>query len=116
MYGGCQTALFYRKTDCSLYGELSQTGVSKSLCVVGFEILTAVATKCFISWSTTLCGPEKFNRRFKGNITSVCPVFSLLPFGFSLGILFDPEDGADIFRRKFTFTFTHISAVLESFR
>jgi hypothetical protein len=124
MYGACQTALFYRRTDCSLYGELSQTGANKSLCVSGFEILTAVATKSFIFCSRMLCGPLKFNWRFKGNTASVCSVCSLLHVGFLLGILFDPEDGADMFHRKVRLVsrshksapcHSHVSAVSESF-
>jgi hypothetical protein len=84
----CSTACFHKQE------------LNKSLCVPGFEVLTAVATKSFIFWNITPCGLVKFNRRFKGNITSVCPVCRLLPFGLFFGILFDPEDGADIFLRK----------------
>jgi hypothetical protein len=75
MYGACQTALFYRRTDCSLYGELSQTGANKSLCVAGFEVLTAVATKSFIFCSITLCGPAEIQPTFQKKTSSLFAQF-----------------------------------------
>jgi hypothetical protein len=68
---------------------------------VGFEILTAVATKDSIFRDIMLCSLTKVNHRF-GNYhqegskqsSSACYLFHAC---FLLCILFDPEDGGDIF-------------------
>jgi hypothetical protein len=60
---------------------------------VGFEVPTAVVMKSSIFWDITLCGPLKVNRRFGGT-------YSLLRAGFLLVLIFDSEDGGDMFLRN----------------
>jgi hypothetical protein len=62
--------------------------------VVGFDVLTAMVMKSTIFWDIRPCSPLKVKRRFGGTCGSAC---RLLHAGFLLGLLFDPEDGEDIF-------------------
>jgi hypothetical protein len=64
---------------------------------VGIEVLTAVVTKSPIFWDITPCSTLKVNRSFVEHVTSI---FWLLHDGFFLGLLFDPDDGGDMFLRN----------------
>jgi hypothetical protein len=82
---------------------------------VGFEVLTAVVMKSPIFWDITPCTLLKVNRRFGGTYrrhlrgqrvsqankqagSKLASRACYLPHaGFLLGLLFDPEDGGDMF-------------------
>jgi hypothetical protein len=53
-----------------------------------------VAMKSTIFWDVTSCGPVVVNRRFGGKTQEEID-------SFLFGLLFDPEDGYNIFLRKF---------------
>jgi hypothetical protein len=79
--------------------------------LVGFEVLTAVVMKSSIFWDITQCNPFKVNRSFRKNIS---PIFGVeekanqetsvlatcFHVSFFLGLIFDPEDGGDMFLRN----------------
>jgi hypothetical protein len=70
---------------------------------VGFKVLTAVVMKNYIFWNITPCSPVKVNRRLR----AACPSSSgsksvpskKAAWHFLLGLLFDPEDGSNMFLR-----------------
>jgi hypothetical protein len=76
---------------------------------VGFEVLIAVAMKSSIFLDITQCSPVKVNRHFGGTyhlclqgqgISKACSACCLLHAGFLLGLLFDTEEGSDMFLRN----------------
>jgi hypothetical protein len=64
---------------------------------VGLDVLTAVPMKNSAFWDITLCSLLKINRRYGGMCHFGC---CLLHAGFLVGLIFDPEDGGDIFLRN----------------
>jgi hypothetical protein len=62
--------------------------------IVGFEVLTAVVTKCSIFWEATTCSPLKVNWQ---QSVSTC---YLLHAGFLLDLFSDPEDEGDMILRN----------------
>jgi hypothetical protein len=76
---------------------------------VGFEILTAIATKTSILWDVTSCGTVKVNTRFGGTYRlhlqsqrvnqTKHQAGSMHRSSFLAWFAFNPEDGSDIFLR-----------------
>jgi hypothetical protein len=58
---------------------------------IGFEVITGVTMKSSVLWDIAPCSPVKVNLRF-----GCC----LLHAGSLLGLLFNSEDGGDIFLRN----------------
>jgi hypothetical protein len=85
---------------------LSPVGRVISSCLVGAEVLTAVVIKSSIFWGITPCSALKVNRRLGGTChlhlrgRRIRSASYRLHAGFFLGLLFDPEDGGDMFLRN----------------
>jgi hypothetical protein len=95
--------LLYRKTNFPFW--LLNEALLLQKGHVGSTAHSAVVTMS-VFWDITLCSPLKINRRF--GLT--CRLhfedrrsraFFIFHADFLLGILFDPEDGGDIFLRNF---------------
>jgi hypothetical protein len=77
-----------------------------SFVFVGFEVLTEVVMKSTILWDITPCSALKINRRFGGTCRKkpawkqVALLVTYFHAGFLLGLLFDSEDGNDMFLRN----------------
>jgi hypothetical protein len=104
-----------RKVDMS-YTVYTALEASRKCCdkflihYVAFEVLTAVVVKGKIFWDITLCSPLSVNGRFGGTYRFYLQgrknKFSKKPeqkhvsnfyAGFLLNLIFDPEDGGNIF-------------------
>jgi hypothetical protein len=64
------------ESSLSTYFHLNSRHVSvtkghRQVCIIGFEVLTAVVMKSSIFWVITPCSPLKVNRRFEGT----CPFY-----------------------------------------
>jgi hypothetical protein len=66
----------------------------------GSEVLLLVTVKSSILWYTTPYCPVKFYRHFKGLCRKQIAAYCMLHAGLLLGLLFDPEDGGDMFLRN----------------
>jgi hypothetical protein len=89
---------------------------------VGFEVLTAVVMKNSIFWDTAPCSPLKVSRCFEGR----CRLHfqgrrisqarnqhdSRWQAGLLLGLLFELEDGSDMFLRNIGLAFNGLHGVV----
>jgi hypothetical protein len=80
---------------------------------IAFEVLIPVVMKSSIFWDISPCSPSKVNRRFgrtcclylqgqrisqaRNQRKSVATLATCFPTGFLHGLVFDPEDGGNMF-------------------